>query len=123
MASAPILTTNEVAAQLGTDPKTLRKFFRSDKCKVIPVGQGKRYALTNADVKGLTKAFQAWHTAKAIKVDEPKPTNGKAPKKTTKKAKVVELEEDLELDDIEPTDDELEDLDLDDETDDDADDE
>ena len=116
---AEVLTTNEVATQLGTDPKTLRKFFRSDKCDVVPVGQGKRYALTARDVKKLAPALEAWHTSNRTpkpKTDEAEVTETPAPKKRGRKAKqepVVELEDiDEELDE-DPTDEEL--LEVDDE--------
>lgn len=118
------LTTNEVAGMLNTDAKTLRKFFRSDKCEVEPVGQGKRYELTKKDVKSIEKAFQAWNEGKATRASKaegdeapakPKPKKGKAAA-----APVEELDdEDLDLDDEEPGDDdlaelegELEDLDI-----------
>ena len=91
-----ILTTNDVATRLGVDPKALRKFFRSDKCKVIPVGQGKRYALSTTDVKEIVKQFHAWHTGKAVKAAEP--TSAKAPRKTTRKPKpepTIEIVEEI----------------------------
>lgn len=123
--AAAVLTTNEVADELGTDAKTLRKFFRSDKCDIEPVGQGKRYAITPDDIDDLRTSFQAWSSGKAKKADEgdepkePKadkaPVTKKANKKNKKKAApVIAEEEDLGEDDadLEPTSDELEELDL-----------
>lgn len=104
-----ILTTNEVAARLNVDPKTLRKFFRSDKCNIEPVGQGRRYALTAADVRGMTKAFEAWRNGKVTLASTPateakkpnrkvdstkKPTTRKTTKKAAPEPEVIEeLEE------------------------------
>lgn len=126
------LTTNEVAGMLDTDAKTLRKFFRSDKCEVEPVGQGKRYVLTTKDVKKIEKAFHAWNEGKSTRASKAdKPTSDEfntgpatatsKPKRGKAKAEPVEEldDEDLELDEEEPDDDdlaelegELEDLDI-----------
>lgn len=121
------LSTNEVAGMLETDAKTLRKFFRSDKCEIEPVGQGKRYTLTKKDVKSIEKAFNAWNEGKATRAskaeaegDEPKPKPAPKNRGKAAAAPVEELEdEDLSLDDDEPDDDdlaelegELEDLDI-----------
>lgn len=123
MTASAVLTTTQVAEKLKTDPKTLRKFFRSDKCDIEPVGQGKRYAITQADIKELEKAFAAWVTPRAKKADtDEAETPAPKVKKTTKKSsKVTVVEEDTDEElDLEPTaedlsdidDDELEDLDI-----------
>jgi hypothetical protein len=122
--SDAVMTTKEVAEELGTDSKTLRKFFRSDKCEIEPVGQGKRYAITPDDIDELRTAFDLWANGKAKKADkedeEPKKAPAKKKKATSKKkpAPVIEdPDEDLDLDDLEPTAedlDDIEDLDLDD---------
>lgn len=123
------LTTNEVADLLETDPKTLRKFFRSDSCDIEPVGQGKRYTLDEGDVDNIRPAFQAWVNGKAKKAsaaevtvdedetDEPKakakpaPKKTRTPRKTKKETTIEELEdEDLSLDDDEPSEDDLLDI-------------
>lgn len=62
MAAAP-MSTKEVAEELGTDQKTLRKFFRSEDSPVERVGQGNRYAVTRAELKRISKAFSVWQTA------------------------------------------------------------
>lgn len=112
---AEVMTTSEVAEQLGTDPKTLRKFFRSDQCSIEPVGQGKRYAITKSDIKELKTAFGAWSSGKVKKAtdDDAEPPADKAPKKSKKKtAKPTKEDEIIEdLDDAEPTAEDLEDLD------------
>ena len=53
------LTTSELARQLGTDPRTLRRFLRDAH---RGVGQGKRYALpaNKAQISSLSRKFQAW---------------------------------------------------------------
>lgn len=60
------LTTAEVAADLNTDPRTLRKFLRSAAAeKVTPVGKGKRYTFTKGDMRSLRSQFATWSAAKA----------------------------------------------------------
>jgi hypothetical protein len=68
------LTVKEVAAQLGTDGRELRKFLRA---RVVEAGgtvgedtpgKGRRYQpFTAKEVTQLTKAFRAWEAAKASK--------------------------------------------------------
>lgn len=53
-------TTKEIAEQLGTDPKTLRKFLRSQDSPVAPVGQGNRYTIDGRTARTLRKAFATW---------------------------------------------------------------
>lgn len=57
---AKTMTTKEVAAELETDPKTLRKFLRSEDSGVDGVGQGKRYEISAQKVRTLKKAFVTW---------------------------------------------------------------
>lgn len=58
--AAQTLTTAEVAEELGTDQKRLRKFLRSNSSPIEPVGQGNRYSITRGQMKTLKKAFDAW---------------------------------------------------------------
>ena len=64
-----MMTTTELAATLDTNPRTLRKFLRSDDSGIAPVGKGSRYALpsTKREVNALTKRFTAWSEALAAK--------------------------------------------------------
>lgn len=114
MSETAVMTTSEVADELGTDSKTLRKFFRSDACEITPVGQGKRYAITADDIDELRTTFGLWSTGKAKKADaeadaepkadkaKPKPPKGK--KAAPKRAVPVATDEaDFLDDDIEPT--------------------
>lgn len=54
-----------VAAQLGTDPKTLRTFIRSNACPVEPARVGRTYALTPEDVAVIAERFPVWLTSLA----------------------------------------------------------
>jgi hypothetical protein len=59
------LTVKEVAIKLDTDPRTLRKFLRSDASTIDPVGKGARYAIEAKAVRSLTTRFKAWDAARA----------------------------------------------------------
>lgn len=55
------LSAKEAAKEIGTDARTLRKFIRGSKnLPISPVGQGARYEFTPKEVKALKKAFVAW---------------------------------------------------------------
>ena len=115
-------TAKQVATRIGTDAKTLRKFFRSAASTVEPVGQGGRYEFDAEDMPQIKKEFDGWNTTR--------PTRGRpanADKAATKKSRTevadeMPEEEELDLDDEledEPTEDDLDeiedDLDLEDE--------
>lgn len=57
-----MMTTAEIATELDTTPRTLRKFLRSEG---QGVGKGSRYALpsTKRDLNSLRKRFTAWSEA------------------------------------------------------------
>jgi hypothetical protein len=61
--AATMLTSKEVAEELGTDAKTLRKFLRSDASGIDGVGQGNRYSIPRAKVRQLAKAYKTWTEA------------------------------------------------------------
>lgn len=63
--AAKMLTSTEVAAELGTNAKHLRKFLRSDNSGIEPVGQGNRYEIPAGKVRQLAKAYAAWTEAHA----------------------------------------------------------
>lgn len=102
MATTPkTATTAEIAAELGTTPRELRKYLRSaDK----GVGKGSRYALpaNKTEMTKLRKGFNAWTSAEA---------NKKAEKAETTEPVIEDNEEIMDDDDIEPTDDELDEID------------
>lgn len=63
------ITTAELATELDTTPRTLRKFLRSDarsqgKGDTLP-GKGSRYAIERKAVKGLASRFSKWQAAEA----------------------------------------------------------
>ncbi len=70
------LTAKEIAAKFSTDPRTLRKFLRSDaKANDTETpGKGARYAIAAKDLRSLKTRFNAWNATKAAKVLEA-PTN------------------------------------------------
>ncbi len=51
------LSTREIAEKLGTTPRMLRRFLRSER---KGVGTGSRYEFTTAQVASLKKQFAAW---------------------------------------------------------------
>lgn len=62
-------TTAQVAEKFGTNPRTLRKFLRSDARSrgagdTLP-GKGSRYALEGKDLAPMRKRFNAWQVAEA----------------------------------------------------------
>jgi hypothetical protein len=61
------LTTAEVAAQLDTTPRTLRRFLRAD-AFYANVGCGGRYEFTANDMPTLSKRYAAWSSTKAAPV-------------------------------------------------------
>lgn len=102
------LSVKEAAAEIGTDPRTLRKFIRSNSCDFDPVGQGNRYEFTKGEVGKLKKQFLAW-SGGATKTEAP--TSKKKGKKTPP---IEEVDEDI-MDDVEEIDlDELDDPDIED---------
>lgn len=62
-------TTATLAPELGTDPKALRKFLRSDLSGIEKVGKGGRYSLefTATQLKGLQKKHAQWVAESAAK--------------------------------------------------------
>ena len=55
----------QVARRIGTDPKTFRKWLRSDASPYIAVGQGARYEFPVEDLNDIRNAFNAWQKARA----------------------------------------------------------
>lgn len=114
-------TAKQVATRIGTDAKTLRKFFRSTASTVEPVGQGGRYEFDAADLPKIRDEFTKWNSGKTTRT--PGEKKAKAPRGSRQappSATVIEEDDEvLELDDEdeEPTDDELAEIDdeLDDE--------
>jgi hypothetical protein len=89
------LDTGKVAANLGTDARTLRKFLRSSASPLEAVGQGARYAITEADLPELREKFEAWRSGKRSSTSTPRSAAPRRPK-----VKAVEKADPLENDDI-----------------------
>ena len=62
---ATIMTTAEIALELDTTPRTLRKFLRSADSGIDSVGKGARYQIERKHMRSLTKRFNAWQAANA----------------------------------------------------------
>jgi hypothetical protein len=72
-------TTASLAATLDTDPRTLRKFLRS---QGSGVGKGSRYSLdlNSRSIATMRKEFAAWSDARAAKIiDDATPDATDAP--------------------------------------------
>lgn len=109
-------TAKQVATRIGTDAKTLRKFFRSSASTVEPVGQGGRYEFDAEDMPQIKQEFETWQAGQ--KRGRPAKKDGTTAKKKSRVEVADELEEEEELDldeELEPTEDELDDLELEDE--------
>jgi hypothetical protein len=101
---ATILSATDLADKLGTDARTTRKFLRSITPKDAQPGKGSRWGVTATEARSMPKKFAAW------KADQ----DAKAAARAEKAAKVDEAPEELEdapLEALEPTDEELADID------------
>jgi len=76
MTEDSVYSAKQVATRIGTDAKTLRKFFRSSASPFDAVGQGGRYEFPASQLPDIQKAFNAW-------------TNGKTTASTPKQRKVT----------------------------------
>lgn len=88
VAKSATLSAKEVAQELGTDARTVRKFLRK---QYGNVGQGNRWGIERKEVAGLKKAFKEW-----AKPEEPKPTKAVSPVTS----EIEEIEDLEELDEI-----------------------
>lgn len=64
MAEEPTYSAKQVASRIGTDAKTLRKFFRSKAWPETAVGQGARYEFPQSRLEEIRKAFNHWQKNK-----------------------------------------------------------
>lgn len=106
-------TTTEVAEKFETTPRTLRKFLRADArnrdaADTLP-GKGSRYTLEGKDLPAMKKRFKVWTAAQA---EERKARAEKVAAEANAAIEVEETEDEVQgLDHIEPTDEDLADLD------------
>ena len=57
-------STAAIAEKFETDPRTLRKFLRSDQGMNSKVGKGKRWAIEGKEIAPLKIKFTAWVEAR-----------------------------------------------------------
>lgn len=75
-------TAKQIALRCGTDPKTMRKFFRSKNSTVEPVGQGGRYEFSARDFPKIQREFYAWRKKTAERTAELRARKGLPPEPT-----------------------------------------
>ena len=77
------MTTTEIAADLDTTPRTLRKFLRADSKErgIATPGKGARYAIEKRDMRALRTRFAKWveANAKAVEATDDAPEAPEAP--------------------------------------------
>ena len=71
------LNTQEIAAEFGISPKTLRKFLRSDSRErgIATPGKGQRYSIPRKELRGLKSRFEKWQIAQNAKNAETENTD------------------------------------------------
>lgn len=93
-----VLTVSEFSAEIGTDPRTARRFLRSITPKDKQPGKGSRWAIEKRELRSLRKKFEAFSAAELAKKNA----------RESEKESAVEIETELDTDDSpEPTDAEL----------------
>lgn len=55
----------QVATRIGTDPKTFRKFLRSNASPYEAVGQGAQYQFPVSELEELRASFQQWQKSRS----------------------------------------------------------
>lgn len=60
---ATTLTPKEFAQKVDSDPRTVRKFLRSE---IGTVGKGQRWAIEAKQVRSLTSKFSKWDAARKV---------------------------------------------------------
>lgn len=61
----PTFSAKQVATRIGTDAKSLRKFFRDPTSGYEAVGQGARYDFPASQLPEIKEKFDAWASTKA----------------------------------------------------------
>lgn len=67
------ISPKELAAELGTDPKTVRKFLRSLSSE--RPGKGGRWAISTADLEAIRSRFEGWSSNRATTFALPEETD------------------------------------------------
>lgn len=74
------ITPKELAIELDTDARTVRKFLRSPQGLDARVGKGQRWAIESKSVRSLKSKFAKWDEArKAAAADANDAVEGEAP--------------------------------------------
>lgn len=98
------MDTTEVAEKLGTTPRVLRQFLRSDHSTFVAVGSGARYDFNDRDFPTLQKRFGEWQGAGKPKPEGSKktksPSKAKAPTQLIKDSQEWEAEGPVVIEDI-----------------------
>ena len=63
---AKTLTPKELAVELGTDARTVRKFLRSSDGLDAKVGKGQRWAIEARQVRSLRSRFEKWNAIREV---------------------------------------------------------
>lgn len=63
------ITVTELATELGTDPRTARKFLRSITAKDEQPGKGARWSIEKREVRSLKSKFAAFQKAAADRAE------------------------------------------------------
>jgi hypothetical protein len=65
------ITVNDLATELESTPREVRKFLRSPESGIEPVGKGSRYAIEKREVRALKSRYAKWDEArKAPEADD-----------------------------------------------------
>lgn len=87
----------QVATRIGTDPKTFRKFLRSEASPYEAVGQGGRYEFPKGDIEEIKKAFLSWRKGvRPKRPSTPKPKVDPDSARRTREAAGMELIDELD---------------------------
>lgn len=90
------MDTKDIAALIGTTPRTLRQFLRSPMSTFVAVGSGARYDFTEKDVPTLKRRFTEWQGAGKPQPQTPKTKAKAASGKSSAKTK-TQLDRDQEV--------------------------
>lgn len=63
------ITVSDLATELGTDPRTARKFLRSITPKEEQPGKGARWSIEKREVRSLKSKFAAFQAAAAARAE------------------------------------------------------
>jgi heterodisulfide reductase subunit A-like polyferredoxin len=107
---ATILTAGDLADKLGTDARTARKFLRSITPKDQQPGKGSRWGIKATEARSMPKKFNAWVADQEAKAAARAEKAAQAEEATDEAEEVDEEPTAEELEALEPTDEELADI-------------